>query len=123
VAIDGKRLRRGYERGRACMPPLLLSVWDAETRLSIAARCAPPDTDPGDVVAATLAALKSLVLKGCTVTADAAHCHPRMAAAVSETGAHYMLKLKAMRLDAAPQRPFGGDTDWVRGDRSALMPS
>lgn len=95
VAIDGKRLRRGYERGRACMPPLLLSVWDAETRLSIAARCAPPGADPGDEVAATLAALKSLVLKGCTVTADAAHCHPRMAAAVRETGAHYMLKLKA----------------------------
>src|SRR4030088_813221 len=31
VAIDGKRLRRGYERGRACMPPLMVSVWDAET--------------------------------------------------------------------------------------------
>ena len=30
VAIDGKRLRRGYERGRACMPPLMVSVWDAE---------------------------------------------------------------------------------------------
>ena len=25
-----KRLRRGYERGRACMPPLMVSVWDAE---------------------------------------------------------------------------------------------
>jgi predicted transposase YbfD/YdcC len=91
VAVDGKRLRRAYERGRACMPPLLVSVWDAETRLSLATRHAPG----GDEVAATLAALKSLVLKGCIVTGDALHCHPRMAAEVRARGAHYALKLKA----------------------------
>jgi predicted transposase YbfD/YdcC len=91
VAIDGKRLRGGYERGRAFMPPLLVSVWDAETRLSITARAAPG----GNEVAATLAALKSVVLKGCIVTADALHCHPAMAAAVRERGADYALKLKA----------------------------
>ncbi len=90
VAVDGKRLRRGYERGRSCMPPLMVSVWDAETRLSLATRHAPG----GDEVAATLAALKSLVLKGCTVTGDALHCHPRMATAVRERGAHYAIKLK-----------------------------
>jgi len=38
VAVDGKRLRRGYERGRAHMPPLMAGIWDAETRLSLAAR-------------------------------------------------------------------------------------
>src|SRR5208337_1420700 len=38
IAIDGKRLRRGYERGRAFMPPLMISVWDTETRLSLAAK-------------------------------------------------------------------------------------
>jgi predicted transposase YbfD/YdcC len=91
VAVDGKSLRRGYERGRACMPPLMVSVWDAETRLSLTTRHAPG----GDEVAATLAALKSVVLKGCIVTADALHCHPRMAAAVRERGAHYAFKLKA----------------------------
>lgn len=90
VAVDGKRLRRGYERGRACMPPLMVSVWDAETRLSLATRHAPG----GDEVAATLAALKSLVLKGCIVTGDALHCHPRMATEVRERGAHYAFKLK-----------------------------
>jgi predicted transposase YbfD/YdcC len=49
----------------------------------------------GNEVAATLAALKSLVLKGCIVTGDALHCHPAMAAGVRATGAHYALKLKA----------------------------
>ena len=90
VAIDGKSLRRGYERGRAFMPPLMVSVWDAETRLSIAALRA----EGGDEVGATLAVLGSLVLKGCIVTADALHCHPRMAEAVCATGAHYALALK-----------------------------
>ena len=91
VAIDGKSLRGAYERGRACMPPMMLSVWDAETRLSIATYRAPG----GGEIAATLAALKSLVLKGCIVTADALHCHPRMAAAVRTSGADYAIGLKA----------------------------
>jgi predicted transposase YbfD/YdcC len=90
IALDGKSLRRGYERGRAAMPPLMVSAWDAETRLSIAARRA----DGGDEIKATLEVLKSLVLKGCTVTADALHCHPRMAKAVRAAGADYALGLK-----------------------------
>jgi len=91
VAVDGKSLRRGYERGRAFMPPLMISVWDAETRVSLASRHAPG----GDEVAATLAALKSLILKGCIATGDALHCHPRMAKEVRARGGHYALKLKA----------------------------
>ena len=90
VAIDGKRLRRGYERGRACMPPLMVSVWDAQTRLSIGAGA----SADGNEVAAALKALKSLDLKGCVVTADALHCHPAMAQAIRAAGAHYALKLK-----------------------------
>jgi predicted transposase YbfD/YdcC len=91
VAVDGKSLRRAYERGRAFMPALMISVWDAETRLSLATRHAPG----GDEIAATLAALKTVTLKGCTVTADALHCHPAMAEAVRARGGHYALKLKA----------------------------
>ena len=90
VAIDGKSLKKAYERGRAFMPPLMVSVWDAETRASIAAARAPG----GNEVAATLALLKTLVLKGCIVTADALHCHPRMAEAVKAAGADYVLGLK-----------------------------
>lgn len=91
VAVDGKSLRRAYERGRSFMPAMMLSVWDAETRLSIAAQRVPQ----GDEIAATLAVLKSLALKGCIVTADALHCHPRMAEAVRACGADYAIGLKA----------------------------
>lgn len=90
VAIDGKALRRGYEAGRVHMPPLMVSVWDAETRLAIAAARAPG----GSEVQATLDLLKGLTLKGCTVTADALHCHPGMAEAVRAAKAQYALGLK-----------------------------
>jgi predicted transposase YbfD/YdcC len=90
VSIDGKRLRRGYERGKSHMPPVMVSVWDAQTRLSLAARAAPD----GNEVKASLAALRSLDLKGCVVTADALHCHPKMAQTIRKSGAHYALKLK-----------------------------
>jgi predicted transposase YbfD/YdcC len=90
VAVDGKSLRRGYERGGAAMPPLMVTVWDAETRLSIATRRATGNNE----VAATLEVLKSLDLKGCTVTADALHCHPEMARTVRRAGAHYAFGLK-----------------------------
>ena len=90
VAVDGKRLRRGYERGRASMPPLMVGIWDAETRLSIAARAGVD----GNEVAATLAAPKTVALKGCIVSGDALHCHPEMARTVRAQGGHYLLKLK-----------------------------
>ncbi len=104
VAVDGKRLRRGYERGRAHMPPLMVGIWDGETRLSLAARAGAD----GNEVAATLAALKTVSLTGCIVTGDALHCHPDMARQVRAQGGHYLLKLKANHgpLLAAAQAAF-----------------
>jgi len=91
VAIDGKSLRRGYEKGRAYLPPLMVSVWDSQTRVAIAQTRA----QGGNEVAATLEVLRSLILKGCTVTGDAMHCHPAMAQAVLDAKADYALGLKA----------------------------
>jgi predicted transposase YbfD/YdcC len=109
VAIDAKSLRRGYDKGQAHMPPLMVSVWDTETRLAIASAVAPG----GSEVKATLALLKSLVLKGCTVTADALHCHPAMAAAVVAAKAGYALGLKGNHgpLFAAAERSFAAAGD------------
>lgn len=104
VAIDGKSLRRGYEKGRAFLPPLMVSVWDSQTRLALAQARAPG----GNEVAATLELLGGLVLKGCTVTGDALHCHPAMAEAVVKAQADYALGLKANNgpLYAAAERAF-----------------
>jgi hypothetical protein len=68
----------------------MISVWDAQTRLSLAALASPD----GDEVKATLKALKSLDLKGGIATSDALHCHPKMAEAIRAQGGHYALKLK-----------------------------
>lgn len=104
VAIDAKSLRRGYEKGRAHFPPLMVSVWDSETRLAIAQARA----EGGNEVATALALLRGLVLKGCTVTADALHCHPAMAEAITAVKAHYALGLKANNgpLHAEAERLF-----------------
>jgi predicted transposase YbfD/YdcC len=91
VAVDGKCLRRGYEAGRSHMPPLLVSAWGARTRMVLAQRAAPD----GNEVEATLALLGLLSLQGCVVTADALHCHRRMAAAVRAAGGDYALVVKA----------------------------
>lgn len=93
VAIDGKSLRRGYDKGRVHMPPLMVGLFDSQTRLSLAQARAPE----GSEIAATLTLLKGLSLKGCTVTADALHGHAEMARAVRATKAHYALGLKANR--------------------------
>jgi predicted transposase YbfD/YdcC len=66
-------------------------------------------------VAATLQLLGSLVLKGCTVTADALHCHPAMAQAVLDAKADYALGLKANNgpLYAEAERAFARASDDV----------
>jgi predicted transposase YbfD/YdcC len=91
VAMDGKRLRGAYDRGKAHMPPLMLNILDTQTRLSLASYAAPD----GNEFAAALTALKSLDLKGCTVTGDALYGQPAMAQAILARGGTYVLKLKA----------------------------
>jgi predicted transposase YbfD/YdcC len=91
VAIDGKSLRRGYEAGRSFMAPLMVNIFDAQTRLSLAQARAPG----GNEIKAALVLLKSLVLKGCTITGDALYCRSDVAEAVRDQRAHYALGLKA----------------------------
>jgi predicted transposase YbfD/YdcC len=90
VAVDGKALRGAFERGRKTTPLQLVNVWAAEARLAIAQRLAPKRNE----VAAALEALELLSLEGCTVTADALHCHAEMARRILDRGGQYALALK-----------------------------
>jgi predicted transposase YbfD/YdcC len=90
VAIDGKALRGAFERGRRTTPLQLVNVWAAEARLAIAQRVAPKRNE----VAAALEVLELLSLNGCTVTADALHCHADMARGILARGGEYALALK-----------------------------
>jgi predicted transposase YbfD/YdcC len=90
IALDGKALRRGYERGKSHMPPVMVTAWAAQTRMALANVLAPNNNE----VAGALQLLELLQLKGCVVTADALHCHRGMAKAIVGRGADYVLAVK-----------------------------
>jgi predicted transposase YbfD/YdcC len=90
VAIDGKALRRAYERGQSHMPPIMVTAWGAQTRMALANVLAEGNNE----AAAALQLIGLLTLKGCVVTADALHCHRAMAAAIVERGGDYALAVK-----------------------------
>jgi predicted transposase YbfD/YdcC len=90
IAIDGKALRRGYERGKSHMPPVMVTAWAAQTRMALANVLAPDNNE----VAGALQLLELLQLKGCVVTAEALHCHREMAKAIVARGGDYVLAVK-----------------------------
>lgn len=90
VAVDGKSLRRAYAKGRAHMPPLVVTVFASETFMSLAQTVA----REGGEAEAAIAALKLLSLKGLTVTADALHGHRRMTRTIRDGGGHYVIAIK-----------------------------
>jgi len=94
IALDGKALRRAYERGLAASPPLTVSAFAAETRLCLAA--ASPKAGENEVETA-LKVVELIDLAGRLVTADALHCHTRMAEAITRRGGDYLLALKGNR--------------------------
>ncbi len=90
VAVDGKALRRGYERGKSHMPPVMVTAWAAQTRMALASALAADNNE----AAAAMQLIDLLQLKGCVVTADALHCHRAMAEAIVERGGDYVLTVK-----------------------------
>ncbi len=90
IALDGKALRRGYERGKSHMPPVMVTAWAAQTRMALANVLAPNNNE----AAAALQLLELLQLKGCVVTADALHCHRTLAKAIVERSGDYVLAVK-----------------------------
>lgn len=90
VALDGKALRRGYERGQAHMPKVMVTAWAAETRMTLAAR----EAQGGNEVQAGLDLIRLLQLKGCVVTGDALYCRRDMVEAIAARGGEYVLAVK-----------------------------
>jgi len=90
VALDGKALRRGYERGKSHMPPVMVTAWAAQTRMALANVLAPDNNE----AAGAMQLIEILQLKGCVVTADALHCHRGMAKEIVERGGDYILAVK-----------------------------
>jgi predicted transposase YbfD/YdcC len=90
LAVDGKSLRRAYDKGRAHMPPLVVTVFACDTFMSLSQAVA----GAGGEAAAAIEALNLLSLKGNIVTGDALHCHRALTKTVRERGGHYVLAIK-----------------------------
>ncbi len=94
VSLDGKALRRAYEKGLAASPPLTVSAFAAQTRLCLAAASPKPGENE---VETALKVIELIDLTDRLITADALHCHTRMAEAVTGGGGDYLLALKGNR--------------------------
>jgi predicted transposase YbfD/YdcC len=90
LAVDGKSLRNAYEKGRAHMPPMMVSVWGVTMRMTLAQT----EAGEGGEAEAAVRLLQSLSLKGCVITADAIHCDRRVVEIVKQRGGDYVIALK-----------------------------
>ena len=104
VAVDGKALRRAYERGCSATPLHMVNVFAVQARVALACAKAPGRNEARGAVEV----LQMLCLKHCVVTADALHCNRTFASTVLKAGADYVLALKRNRhtLHAAVVRCF-----------------
>ena len=92
VAIDGKVLRRSFDRAGGKSPLHMVSAWGCEQRLVLAQIAT--DAKSNEITAMPRL-LEMLALKNTIVTADAMHCQRDIAAQIVEQGGEYALALKA----------------------------
>ena len=91
VALDGKSLRRSFDRAAGASPLHLVSAWASEQRLVLGQMKVAADSNE---ITAVPALLKLLSLEGAIVTADAMHCQSATAQAILDRGAGYLMTVK-----------------------------
>ena len=91
VAIDGKVLRRSFDRASGKSALHMVSAWGCEQRLVLAQ--VTTDAKSNEITAVP-ALLRLLSLQGTVVTADALHCQRATARQTVDQGGDYALALK-----------------------------
>ena len=86
VALDGKTLRRSYDRAAGQSPLHLVSAWAEEQRLVLGQVAVDGKSNE---ITAVPQLLEMLSLRGKVVTADAMHCQRQVAQQVVERGGDY----------------------------------
>jgi predicted transposase YbfD/YdcC len=97
VAVDGKTVRRSFDRKRGRSPLHLVSAYATEGGIVLAQRAT--ETKGGEL-AVLPDLLDGLDLEGCLVSLDALACQPAIAERVVARGGDYMLALKGNRKKA-----------------------
>jgi predicted transposase YbfD/YdcC len=91
VAIDGKVLRRSFDRASGKSPLHMVSAWGCKQRLVLAQIAT--DAKSNEITAVPKL-LRMLSLKGTIVTTDALNCQRGIAQQIVDQGGDYVLALK-----------------------------
>jgi predicted transposase YbfD/YdcC len=91
VAIDGKTIRRSFDRGRDQAPLHVVSAWASEQDLVLGQRCV--DGKSNEITAIPVL-LDQLALQNSIVTLDAMGCQTAIAEKILARGGDYLLTLK-----------------------------
>jgi predicted transposase YbfD/YdcC len=91
VAIDGKTLRGSFDRRRGRSPLHVVSAWVADGGISLGQIVTEEKSNEITVIPELL---KTIDVRGATVTLDAMGCQKAIAAAITDGGADYALALK-----------------------------
>lgn len=91
IAIDGKTLRRSFDRASGKSPLHLVSAWAAGSRLVLGQVAT---EEKSNEITAVPKLLEMISLKGAIVTTDALNCQRAIAAQVIAQGGDYVLALK-----------------------------
>jgi len=91
VAIDGKVLRRSFDKASGKSALHMVSAWGCEQRLVLGQIAT--DAKSNEITAVPKL-LKMLSLEGCTVTVDALNCQRAIAQQIVDQGGDYVLALK-----------------------------
>jgi predicted transposase YbfD/YdcC len=94
LAIDGKTLRRSFDRAASASPLAVVTAFACDARLVLGQVAIPPG---GNEITAARALLGLLDLQGMLVTGDAIHCQTDTARLVQERGGEWLFALKANR--------------------------
>jgi predicted transposase YbfD/YdcC len=92
IAIDGKVLRRSFDKASGKSALHMVSAWGCEQRLVLAQIAT---DEKSNEIKAVPELLKMLSLKGTIVTADALNCQRAIAEQIVAQGGDYALALKA----------------------------
>lgn len=126
VAIDGKTLRRSFDRAAGASPLHLVSAWAADERLVLGQMKVAAE---GNEITAVPALVRLLNLEGTTVTVDAMHCQRATAETIVEAGGDYLMTVKTNQpalhddiklLMDDPDAPADGVDETVDGDHGRV---
>ena len=91
VAIDGKTVRRSFDKASEQSAIHLVGAWARDNELSLGQVAV---EDKSNEIKAIPKLLNLLDLKGCIVTIDAMGCQKKIAKEIKKQGADYVLELK-----------------------------